>query len=158
MTVEFGYNKPQVIQALRYHFISKIEMRIMIILVNVFAVFSLILYALGKITPVAFIINAFLWIVLMVSLWFILPYVVYRRAQTFQHRFTMYFDENDFTLAHDKGRRSWPYTALQSYKESPHFFHLYYDPRSFFLVPKDSFKSTEEISAMRQLLRNKIRS
>ena len=156
MTVEFDYNKAQVIQALRYHFISKKELRIMIILVNVFAMLSLVLYLLHKITPVAFIINSLLWIALMISRWFILPGVVYRRAQTFQHHFTMYFNEDDFTLEHDKGRRNWPYSALQSFKETPNFFHLYFDARSFLLVPKEGFKTIEDIGKLREMLRGKI--
>lgn len=156
MTATFSYNKPQVIQALRYHFISRMEIRILIILVNVFALFSLILYIMGKITPTAFLLNAFLWFVLMVSVWFILPYIIYSRAETFKHSFTMYFAENDFTLEHEKGKRSWPYSSLQTYKETPLFFHLYFDSRSFFLVPKDGFKNHEDIAALRNLLNNKL--
>lgn len=156
MTINFGYDKKQVIQALRYHFISKREIRIMIILVNVFAALALVLYALHKITPAAFLINSFLWLVLMISLWFVLPGVVYRRAETFRHNFTMYFDENDFTLEHVNGKRSWPYTALSNYRESPHFFHLYFDERSFLLVPKTGFKDSDEISAFRHLLMSRV--
>ncbi|HEX7754051.1 MAG TPA: YcxB family protein [Niabella sp.] len=156
MTIDFGYDKKQVIQALRYHFISKREIRIMIILVNVFAALALVLYALHKITPVAFLINSFLWLVLMISLWFVLPGFVYRKAETFKHRFTMYFNENDFTLEHSKGKRSWPYTALAGYKESPHFFHLYFDERSFLLVPKTAFRDMDEISGFRHLLMEKV--
>lgn len=155
MTITFDYNKKQVLQALRYHFISKIEMLIMIILVNVFAIVSLILYVLNKITPVAFLTYAFLWIVLMVSIWFILPGIVYRRAETFKHGFTMYFNQNDFTLEHEKGRRSWPYSDLQSFKETPNFFHLYYDNRSFLLVPKNAFKNVEDMQQLREILKTK---
>lgn len=158
MTVEFDYNKPQVIQALRYHFISKKELRIMIVLVNVFAILSLVLYLMRLITPVAFIINSLLWMVLMISIWFILPGIVYRRAETFKQHFTMYFNENDFTLEHKRGRRSWPYSALQTFKETPNFFHLYFDARSFLLVPKDGFKSIEDIQKLRKILRAKTRS
>lgn len=155
MTVEFDYNKPQVIQALRYHFISKKELRIMIILVNVFAILSLVLYLMGLITPVAFIINSLLWMLLMISVWFILPGVVYRRSETFQHHFTMYFNQDDFTLEHQNGRRNWPYSALKTFKETPNFFHLYFDERSFLLVPKDGFKEIEDIGELRDMLRSK---
>ncbi|AHF16384.1 YcxB family protein [Niabella soli] len=158
MTINFGYDKRQVIQALRYHFISKKEIRIMIILVNVFAALALVLYALHKITPAAFLINSFLWLLLMISLWFVLPGVVYRKAETFKHSFTMYFNENDFTLEHTNGKRSWPYTALANYKESPHFFHLYFDERSFLLVPKTAFANADEASAFRHLLMEKVRT
>lgn len=157
MTISFGYNKKQVIQALRYHFISKMEIRLMVILVNVFAAFSLILYLMGKITPVAFLTYALLWILLMVAIWFILPSVVYRKAATFQHHFSMYFDENDFTLEHKKGKRSWPYTTLHTFKETPHFFHLYFDTRSFLLIPKGAFDSVAQMQQLRALLKNKIK-
>ena len=60
-------------QALRYHFISRLEIRTMLILVNVFALASVTLYAFGKITAFAFLVGSVLWIVLMISFWFILP-------------------------------------------------------------------------------------
>jgi hypothetical protein len=40
MTIHFTYEKSKVIQALRYHFITRPELRIMIIIVNVFALLS----------------------------------------------------------------------------------------------------------------------
>lgn len=156
MTISFNYNKKQVIQALRYHFISKIEMKVMVILVNAFAILSLVLYSMDLITPVAFLTYAALWILLMISIWFILPIVVYRRAVTFQHRFTMYFDEADFTLEHEKKKRSWPYSNLSTLKETPNFFHLYFDPRSFLLVPKDAFSSLEEMQSFRTFIKRKL--
>jgi len=156
MTIHFDYNKKQVIQALRYHFVSKREMRLMIILVNVFAIVSLVFYLLNKISPVAFLTYSCLWILLMVSIWFLLPLVVYSRATTFKHKFTMYFNENDFTLEHEHGKRSWPYSALSAYKETPYFFHLYYDPRTFLLVPKDAFTDLESLQQLRNILKNRI--
>lgn len=153
---EFDYDKGQVIQGLRYHFISKIEMRVMIILVNVFAAFALVMHLMGKITPTAFIINALLWMVLMVSLWFILPYMVYSKAHTFKNHFRMNFTDKDFSLIHDRGSKTWQYSDLQSFKETPNFFHLYFDPRSFFLVPKSGFKNQQDIADLRSLLRYKF--
>jgi hypothetical protein len=157
MKIFFSYEKGQVLQALRYHFISRPEIRLMLILVNVFAIASIILYAVGKITPMAFMVGSLLWIVLMVSFWFILPSMVYRRAQTFRHEFSMDFGEDKFTLEHERGSRSWEWTALKTWIESPHFFHLYYDARSFFLVPKTGYRDKEEIAEMRELLKRKVR-
>jgi hypothetical protein len=143
-------------QALRYHFISRPEIRIMLILVNVFAITSLTLYALKKITPLAFFIGSFLWIVLMISFWFILPGMVYRRAITFKHNFSMDFEDEGFTLAHEKGSKNWPWTALKNFIESPHFFHLYFDSRSFLLVPKNGCRDQDEVFELRQLLKDKV--
>lgn len=157
MTINFAYEKPKVLQALRYHFISRPEIRIMLILVNVFALASITLYALKKVTPMAFLIGSFLWIVLMISFWFILPGMVYRRAATFKHAFSMDFEENGFTLRHDRGFKEWPWTALSHYVESPHFFHLYFDSRSFFLVPKSGCRDTDEVHELRTLIKSKAK-
>lgn len=157
MTIHFGYDKNQVLQALRYHFISKPEIRIMIILVNVFALTSIILYALHKITPFAFLVGSMLWIVLMISFWFVLPGMVYRRAETFRHEFSMSFEPEGFSLRHERGSRTWSWDALGSFLESPHFFHLYFDSRSFLLVPKSGFRDKDEVYELRQLLKEKVK-
>jgi hypothetical protein len=157
MTIHFGYEKPQVMQALRYHFISRPEIRIMLILVNVFAIASLVLYFLKKVTAFAFMTSSVLWIILMISFWFILPALVYRRAATFKDHFSMTFEEEGFTLGHERGSRSWPWKALTTFIESPHFFHLYFDSRSFFLVPKSGCKNQDEVYELRHLLKDKIK-
>ena len=157
MTIYFGYEKEKVLQALRYHFISRPEIRIMLITVNVFAIGSIILYALQKITPMAFLVGSFLWIVLMVSFWFILPGIVYRKAVTFKHNFSMNFNDTGFSLEHERGSKSWQWNALKSFLESPHFFHLYFDSRSFLLVPKSGCADKDEVFELRQLIKSKVK-
>ena len=129
----------------------------MIIVVNVFALASLTLYALHLINPFAFMTGSFLWIILMISFWFVLPGMVYRRAETFRHEFSMNFENDGFTLEHERGSRSWQWNALSNFIESPNFFHLYFDPRSFFLVPKSGFKDSDEIYELRKLLKEKVK-
>jgi len=157
MTIYFGYEKAQVMQALRYHFISRREIKVMLILVNVFALASITLYAFKKITPMAFLVGSFLWIVLMVSFWFILPMLVYRKAATFRNQFSMTFEDDDFTSIHERGSKSWQWTALKNYLETPHFFHLYFDSRSFFLVPKSGCKDSDEVHELRQIIKSKVK-
>ena len=158
MTIHFGYNKGQVLQALRYHFISRPEIKTMLILVNVFAIISLTLYFMHKITPMACFVGTFLWIVLMISFWFVLPGVVYRRAITFKHEFSMDFKPEGFTLGHERGSKTWPWTALKTFIESPHFFHLYFDNRSFILVPKEGCKDKNEVMELRHILRENVKT
>jgi hypothetical protein len=157
MVVEFSYNKNQVIQALRFHFISRPEIRIMVILVNVFALTCAILYYFNEITSFAVLFGSFMWFFLMISFWFVMPMMVYRRAATFQDSFTMRFEDEGFSVGTTRGSRSWPWQALSKFMESPHFFHLYFDSRSFFLVPKNSFKTSDEIFELRQLLKAKVK-
>lgn len=145
------------LQALRYHFLSKREIRLMIVLVNVFALASAVLFYMRKILPFAFLVGSFLWFALMVTFWFILPGLVYRKAATFRDHFTMQFDDGGFTVGNERGSRSWPWTALSNIVETPHFFHLYFDKRSFFLVPKNAVASGEEMSQLRQLLKEKVK-
>jgi hypothetical protein len=157
MTIHFEYNKQQVLQALRYHFISRPEIKFMIILVNAFAILSFVLYLFKYISPFAFMVGALLWIILMISFWFFMPAMVYRRAATFKDRFSMSFDNQSFTLAHERGSKSWSWSSLSSYMESPHFFHLYFDTRSFFLVPKSGCKNADEVYELRQLIKSHVK-
>jgi len=157
MIIHFSYDKSQVMQALRYHFISRREIRIMIILVNVFAIASFTLYFFHKISPYALLTGSVLWIVLMISFWFVMPSMVYKRAATFKDKFSMDFTEEGFTLGHERGSRTWPWKALSTFMETPNFFHLYFDSRSFFLIPKSGCKDKEEVAELRGLLRSKIK-
>jgi hypothetical protein len=157
MTIQFSYDKKQVIQALRYHFLSKREIRLMIILVNVFALSSVALFYFRKILPLAFLVGSLLWFALMISFWFILPGLVYRRAATFRDHFSMSFDAETFSVGNERGSRSWSYSELSNFVETPYFFHLYFDNRSFFLVPKDAFTDRDEVFALRQILKEKIK-
>lgn len=156
MTIEFSYEKGKVLQALRYHFISRPELRIMIILVNVFAFVSAALFYFQKITPFAFLVGSVLWFSLMIMFWFVMPQVIYRRAATFKDHFTMNFGEDRFSLGNERGSRSWPWEALSKFVESPHFFHLYFDSRSFFLVPKSGCRTSDEVFELRQILKKKV--
>jgi len=157
MTIQFSYDKNQVLQALRYHFLSKREIRLMIILVNVFALVSAVLFYFRKILPFAFLVGSFLWFFLMISFWFILPGMVYRRAATFKDHFKMVFDDASFSVGNERGSRSWPWNALSNFLETPHFFHLYFDNRSFFLVPKSALSGNDEVYQLRHLLQEKIK-
>ena len=156
MTIQFAYDKKQVLQALRYHFLSRPEIRTMIIIVNVFALLSATLFYFQKITPLAFLVGSTVWFILMITFWFLLPGTVYRKASTFKDHFTMIFEDHQFSVGNERGSRVWPWQALTKFIETPHFFHLYFDTRSFFLVPKNSFGTSDDIYQMRQLLKQKV--
>lgn len=129
----------------------------MIILVNVFAIVAVGFYAFKKISAYAFIGSSFLWFTLMISFWFILPLIIYRKSATFKDRLKVSFEDYHMFIENEKGRRSWPWKAFSAMLESPNFFHLYFDSRSFFIVPKEAF-AVEQLSDVRQLLKEKIYS
>jgi len=157
MTIHFTYDKAKVMQGLRYHFITRPELRLMIIVVNVFALLSATLFYFKIVTALAFFIGSLLWFMLMISVWFLLPEIIYRRTSTFKDHFEMSFEETGFSLGNERGSRNWPWRVLTTFLESPHFFYLYFDSRTFFLVPKSGCRSTDEVFELRQLLKEKIK-
>ena len=151
----FIYSKPKVLQALRYHFITRKEIKIMMILVNVFAIVAAGFYILRKVSAYAFIGSSFLWFSLMISFWYVLPVIIYRKSATFKDRFRVIFEDQHMFIENERGSRSWPWKAFSGMIESPHFFHLYFDSRSFFIIPKEAFEPSQ-ISEARKILREKI--
>lgn len=137
MQHSFSYEKKKVIQALRYHFIQRPEIRILLILVNVFAIISAVLFYTKKIRPEPFLLGSFIWIMMIAAFWFFLPNSIYRKSATFLDSFIIDFNEQEVRLENERGYVNWPWTKFSRFFESPHFFHLYFDSKSFFLVPKE---------------------
>ena len=150
----FTYQKSKVIQALRYHFITRKEIKIMIVAVNVFAIGSALLFFFKKLSPFGFMVGSITWFVLMVIFWFALPYSVYKRSKTFLDRFKVTLSDQ-FTLETERGSRSWQWSDFSELRESPHFFHLYFNPKSFFLIPKAAFED-DEVAEARSILNRAI--
>lgn len=155
MQHSFSYEKKKVIQALRYHFVQRNEVRILIVLVNVFAILSAVLFALKKIRPEPFLLGSFIWLMLMATFWYILPVSIYKKAATFRDSFIIDFRDDEVRLENERGYVQWPWTRFQRFFESPHFFHLYFDPKSFFLVPKEGM-SDAFTHELRGMLKRKI--
>jgi hypothetical protein len=156
MQISFSYNRKKVIQALRYHFISRQEIKIMMILVNVFAVISAILFFIKKIRPEPFLLGSFIWILMIVSVWYILPYTIYNKASTFKDHFTIDINENEIRLDNNQGYIFWDWDNFNKYFESPYFFHLYFNERSFFLIPKEKI-SEISLQELRKMFQQKIK-
>ena len=158
MEIYFSYEKKLVIQALRYHFITRPEIKMLLILVNIFAIFSAALFYFKKVSPLAFMVSTFLWVGLMIAFWFIMPHAVYRKASTFQDTFKMTFSEYRVRVENERGFTDWNWDKFSTYIESPHFIHLYFDSKSFFLVPKAAVENQQFLDDLRTLLKEKIRS
>jgi hypothetical protein len=155
MQLSFSYEKRKVIQALRYHFIQRPEVRVLVILVNVFAIGTAVLFYMKKIRPEPFLLGSVIWLLLIVSFWYLLPNSIYKKAATFQDSFTIFFKDDEIMLENSRGYVQWPWSKFSKFFESPHFFHLYFDSKSFFIVPKDNM--TDDFRhELRGLLNNKI--
>ena len=153
----FTYEKAKVIQALRYHFITRKEIKIFMVVVNLFALISAVLFFLKKISAFAFLTGSVLWLVMMLLFWFIMPFAVYRKTRTFRDTFRINLGDDEFTLQNERGSRSWSWNELSTWLESSHFYHLYFNPRSFLIIPKDAFKD-EDVNEVRKILRKRIKT
>jgi hypothetical protein len=137
MQLSFNYDKKKVIQALRYHFISRPEIKIMMILTNVFAITAAALFYFKKIRPEPFFLGTIIWLMMLLAVWYFLPYTIYRKSPTFKDDFIIDFSDTHVHLENEKGAVNWEWKKFASWLETPNFFHLYFNPKSFFLIPKD---------------------
>jgi len=156
MTIQFGYNKKQVLDGLRSHFFGVVEIRVLFILINVFAILSAVLFYIHKIQALSFLIFSLLWFLLWITIRRILPYSIYNRSDTFKDHFTLQIADDGILLDTQRGRQVWQWSRFSGFKETMSFFLLYFNGRSFFMVPKDAFKDITEIQAARELLKQKI--
>jgi hypothetical protein len=156
MQFSFSYEKRKVIQALRYHFVQRPEIRILMILVNVFAILSAVLFYLKKIRPEPFLLGSVIWLALMATFWYILPNSIYKKSSTFRDSFIISFQPASIRLETEKGYVNWNWNQFSHFFESPHFIHLYFDTKSFFLIPKEGL-SEEQKHELRGLLKESIK-
>jgi hypothetical protein len=154
--INISYNKGKVLQALRYHFFSRREIKLMMILVNVFALLAGVLYGLKLIQPLPFLMSSVLWLSMMVAYWIWLPALIYRKSKTFKDNFEVTISPQHFFIQTANGTKSWAWREFSSYYETPGFFHLYFDNKSFFLIPKDALSGQEELEEAREIFRTHI--
>ena len=156
MELNIKYEKSKVLQALRYHFISRREIKIMMILVNVFALFAAVLYAFKLISPLPFLMSSVLWISMMGAFWIWLPALIYRKSKTFKDQFDVFIEEQHFFIQTFSGKRAWAWREFQRYYETPGFFHLYFDDKTFFLIPKNAFADSSALDEARRIFKTGI--
>jgi hypothetical protein len=156
MELLIKYEKGKVLQALRYHFISRREIKLMIILVNVFALLTAILFGYKMITPLPFLMSSVLWLSMMVAFWIWLPSTIYKRNRTFRDEFKARIEQHHFFIETGGVQKTWAWREIESYYETPGFFHLYFDSKTFFLIPKSAFQSEDQLEEARKVFRESI--
>jgi len=154
MSFLLSYKKGEVLQALRYHFIKQSEIKVLMIAVNIYAVVTAVLLFQKKIRPELFLFGSLLWLLLMLFFWYILPVIFYNKTKLFKTDWTFTYDADQAHLESEKGEAQWQWKELTYYFESPYFFHLYFGPKSFFIIPKHTIPM-EEQHQIRGLLKQK---
>jgi hypothetical protein len=93
----------------------------------------------------------------MLAFWFILPYSIYKSSATFKDHFAVALEDQHLFLENERGTKTWPWSAFSNVVESPHFFHLYFDSRSFFLLPKEAFEGNA-LPEARQYIKARVKN
>ena len=144
MSFILQFQKSAVLQALRYHFIKQSEIKTLLVIVNVYAIATAILLYYKKIRPELFLLGSVLWIVLMLLFWYILPWWFYRKTPLFKYEWQFNYDQKGANLVCEQGEAAWEWSEVKHYFESPAFFHFYFGPKSFFIIPKEPFSFEEQ--------------
>lgn len=157
MQITFHYHKTAVINALRTHFLSRRETKILRILLIIFFLIGLWAYTKG-IIPYALVVVLFLVIVLLtVVFWFILPKSIYKKTRTFaEPSITLDLNEEGLSIDTHAGAHRLPWTNFSRVLETPDFFYLYRSNNAFFLIPASAFNSDAERQSFTELLHRVI--
>jgi hypothetical protein len=153
MQITFHYEKTAVINALRTHFLSRRETKILRILVVVFFLAALWAYTKG-VVPYSLVVVIFAVIVLLTLVfWFVLPRSIYRKTRTFaEPSITLGFDDEGISIGTHAGAHRLPWNSFNRVLESQDFYYLYRSNNSFFLIPANAFRDAGERQSFSALL------
>lgn len=159
MQLDFQYNRPDVIEALRFHFMNRPEMKLFRTVLMVLVLLSFVGYWMKMINLQVVIWLFLLFIVLVLVFWYILPYSVYKKAKTF-HEPVIHLRWNDrgLSIGTHQGESSMLWSRFDRIVETREFFFLYRDNKSFFLIPVEAFNDELEKNSFAELLHTQFRN
>lgn len=155
----FSYNKTEVINALRFHFLSRRETMILKVLCAVLFIFSLWGYW-TSIVSYGLLVAVFIVIVLLTAIfWFVLPSSIYKKAKTFQEpSIKLQYNSEGMAIGTHAGARHLPWQSFHRVIETSDFFYLYRNTNSFFLIPVDAFSDESKRKSFSYILRDHIKN
>jgi hypothetical protein len=80
----------------------------------------------------------------MVFFWFLLPWLFYRKTSMFKQDWQFQFNNTGASLESASGSAAWAWSDVTQFFESPLFFHVYFAPKSFFILPKAHFSYEDQ--------------
>lgn len=155
--VHFKYDKAEVINALRIHFLSRKETKILKILCGVLFLFALWGYW-TSIVSYGLLLGVFVVIVLLsIIFWYVLPASIYRKARTFHEpSIRLEYNGDGMAIGTQAGARHLSWQSFHRVLETSEFFYLYRNSNSFFLIPTKAFSDENDRKTFSNLLRGNI--
>jgi hypothetical protein len=90
----------------------------------------------------------------MLLFWYLLPIIFYKKTKLFKSNWEFSYNQHGANLVAENAEAQWQWSELTYYFESPYFFHLYFGPKSFFLVSKETIPM-EQQHEIRGILKQK---
>ncbi|RAJ04016.1 YcxB-like protein [Chitinophaga skermanii] len=147
MPIEFTYNKQDVINALRFHFWHRGEIRVLRITFLVLAILTIAGYMTEYVNLNALVMIMTMVVVLYGGIYFLLPISTYNKAATFKDSIHLRWNENGILITTNKSERVQEWKRFKHVIETKTFFYLYRDAKSFFLIPTNAFESEADRQA-----------
>lgn len=155
MTLHFQYNRQEVINALRLHFMNRPEMKFFKIILICLLIFSFFGYFADFLTLQMLIWIFLFFVVMVLFFWYILPYSVYKKSKTFQETdIRLHWNADYLIIGTARGESALPWKRLSNITETRQFFYLYNSTKSFFLIPTNAFADRDDRVAFSEMLQN----
>ncbi|SHM61068.1 YcxB-like protein [Chitinophaga sp. CF418] len=156
--LEFSYNKEEVLNALRYHFMQRGEIKVFRNTLFILLAFTMAGYAFKIVTTGALIGIAAMVLLIIAVFWFLLPVSIYNKAATFKDNIHLKYSEEGITIStrNSEHQRLLSWSTFTKVVEAKNFFFLYRGKKNFFLVPTSAFKSEDAQKEFSRLANNNI--
>lgn len=156
MQVSFHYNKPEVINALRFHFLNKGETRAFQVVMGLLVLFAFAGTMMNMVTKPTLIAILIVLLIIITAFWYILPFSIYNKAATFKDSIRLQCNEEGMTIGTRIGQRQVLWQNFNKVVETRDFFYLYRDKKSFFLIPTAAFPDETAKKDFSDLLKSKF--
>lgn len=157
MDIFFHYEKSDVLQALRFHFMQRREIRMFRDILMALGLFVLLSFSLHLIGAPVLVALLLMLILLAVVFWFVLPLAIYAKTKTFQDTIRLAPNSNGLVIRTQYSERQLSWQGILMVIETKDFILLYRDYKSFFLVPARAFKDSQQRGEFSRLLQSYIR-
>lgn len=153
--LQFTYNREEVINALRFHFLRRGEIKVFRNTLIILLIAAIAGYLFRVVNFNALLGICVMMIIIGWAFWYLLPVSTYNKAATFKDNIRLRYNEEGLAISTGTtGERSLSWRNFSQIVETRSFFFLYRDKRSFFLIPTSAFASEDARNAFSILLQS----
>ncbi|RFS22542.1 YcxB family protein [Chitinophaga silvatica] len=157
-SLEFSYDKSEVLHALRYHFMQRGEIKVFRNTLIILFLATLTGYFYRVVTPATFTGIVIMILVIGWVFWYLLPISIYNKAATFKDNIRLNYSDDGLLISTRSSdhQRAIGWNNFSQVVETKKFFFLYRDKKTFFLIPISAFQTQEAYSQFAEMLKEKF--